>query len=436
MMFNAMLWNLSTHEWWIIGIGALVCASCSLLGCFLVLKRLALMGDAISHAVLPGIVLAVIISGQLHSIWVLVGAGIVGILTPLLVHWIQETKTVHEDSALGIVFSMLFAFGIVLISQAGNVDLDPDCVLYGEIATAPFDTWILEIGGDTINLGPKAFWILLAVLIFNLTIILLLYKEWKLSIFDSHLAHSLGFRPAWLHYLLMAMIALTTIASFESVGSILVVAMFICPAATAYLLTNRFGLMLIWAMISGILCAVLGYLLTWTFGGDISIAGSMSVTAGGLFAMAFFLAPSTGILSQRWRAHQMRNQLLQDHLILGLYRSQEKGNDWISRQDLLAYPEAHSSNATAALRKLNKKGLVSQATLGYRLTEQGLTYAKQLIRSHRLWETYIHHLGTAPDHLHRPASEMEHFLSPELCQEIAQDLQFPKTNPSGKSIPK
>ncbi len=296
-----IFFSLASYEIWIMIIASLVCCSCALLGCFLVLKRQALMADAISHAVLPGIVLAVILTGKLNSIWVIAGAAIVGILTPVLSDLLHSSRTLQEDSSMGIVFTTLFAIGVVLVTQVGNIDLDPDCILYGEIATAPFDTWIIEDSSNSnfsLNMGPISFWILLGIFLINLCIVLIFYKEFKLTTFDPNLANSMGFSSKVMNYLLMTMVTITTVAAFESVGAILVVAMFIAPAATAYLCTDSLAIMLVLAIFFGILSAVSGYGTTMLFDGDISIAGAISVIAGLFFAAMFLFSPKYGLITK------------------------------------------------------------------------------------------------------------------------------------------
>lgn len=299
-MSQIMTFSFAPHEIWIMVIGAVVCSSCGLLGCFLILKRQAMMSDAISHAVLPGIVIAVMITGHLNSYWVLLGAGLVGICTPILTDLLRHSKTLHEDSSMGIVFTALFALGVVLINSMGNIDLDPDCILFGEIAMAPFDMLTIQIAGEPWTLGPHAFVVSLVVLLLNLIVVGLFYKEIKLTIFDPGLADTMGLHPYFIHYLIMAMVAITTISAFESVGAVLVVATFIAPGATAYLLTDRLGIMLVLAILHGILSSVLGYCMTIALGGNISIAGSICVVAGGLFMLAFVFSPRHGLIV-KWR---------------------------------------------------------------------------------------------------------------------------------------
>jgi manganese/zinc/iron transport system permease protein len=289
-----------TPTLWIVLTGSLAAASCALVGSFLVLRRMAMLGDAISHAVLPGIAIAFLVSSSRAPFVMLIGAGALGVLTSVIVEWLHRSGRLQQDASIGVTFTWLFAVGVILITAfAGQVDLDQECVLYGEIAYVPWDTWVQ--GGR--SLGPRAVWILGAALAFNVAWISLAYKELKLCAFDPELAASLGIPVAFFHYLLMAATSITTVTAFESVGAILVVAMLVGPAATAYLLTDRLSRMLMIAVGVGILSSVLGYLLAHAL--DCSIAGAMSVVIGALFALALLFSPTHGVLVRRWRLRRL-----------------------------------------------------------------------------------------------------------------------------------
>jgi manganese/zinc/iron transport system permease protein len=286
-----------THATWVILTGSLVGISCGLVGCFLILRRMAMLGDAISHSVLLGIVGAFLVSHSLDSITMLIGATLVGLLTAFLVQ-IFHQNGVQSDAAIGVVFTSFFAIGVVLVSVfAKEVHLDLEHVLYGEIAYVPWNTFV--VGG--VDIGPKAVWIVGGVLLFSLLLILLFYKEIKICSFDPQMAAAVGIPVLFIHYLLMGLVSLTTVASFESVGAILVVAMLIVPGATAYLLTDRLSVMLLLSAAVGVISAVLGYGLATLL--NASIAGAMSTVAGAIFLLAFVLSPTHGLLS-RWLAHR------------------------------------------------------------------------------------------------------------------------------------
>lgn len=286
---------------YIILAGSLVAITCGLLGCFLILRKMAMVGDAISHAVLPGIVVAFLISGSRDSITMLIGAGLIGIITTFLIEFFHQKGKLQTDASIGVTFTWLFALGVILISlYAGQVDLDQDCVLHGEIAYVPLDLWITDSG--TI-LGPRVLYSLTFVFVLVLAFIFLGFKELYITTFDPAFASALGISTVVWHYLLMGAVSLTTVASFESVGAILVVALLIAPPASAYLLTDNFVRMLLYSAIIGVISSIGGYYLAaWIDG---SIAGAMSAVAGFVFLLCFLFSPQEGVVFRK-RQHSAR----------------------------------------------------------------------------------------------------------------------------------
>lgn len=270
------------EAFWIILTGTLVATCCGLLGAFLILRRMAMVGDAISHAVLPGIVLAYLVAQSRESLPMLIGAAALGVLTTVIIEALYRNARLQSDASIGITFTWLFAVGIILISlYTGQVDLDQDCVLYGEIAYVPLDLWITPSGQ---NLGPRTTWLLGGLLLLVLAVIILGYRGLQLTTFNPEYAAAIGVSTAFWHYLLMSAVSLTTVLSFESVGAILVVAFLIVPPATAYLLTERLKTMLWLTVLFGCTAAIGGYFLAAAIDG--SIAGAMSVIAGIQLAFA------------------------------------------------------------------------------------------------------------------------------------------------------
>ena len=278
----------------IIGTAVLVAANCASIGVFLVLRQMAMMSDAISHAVLLGIVIGIFTVGGRETVPVIIGGVLSGILTVSLVEMLYRTGKLRQDSSIGIIFPFLFAIGVILVTQAGNVHIDTQHVLYGSIEFVPFDSLYF----DDINIGSKSLWVLGVLAIANITFIMVLYKELKISTFDKSLAVGVGLMPLLIHYLLMIMVATTAVVAFESVGAILVIAFFIVPAAGAYLLTDRLSYMIVISVSLGMVSAITGYL--FALSADVSIAGSMATTAGIIFGLIWVFAPNRGLIS-RWR---------------------------------------------------------------------------------------------------------------------------------------
>lgn len=286
-----------SHGAWIILIGSLVASSCGFIGCFLILRKMAMLGDAISHAILPGIVLAFLVSHSMDGVVMLIGATIVGVLTAFFIQTLHDSG-VQSDAAIGVTFTALFSIGVVLVSTfTSEVHLDLQHVLYGEIAYAPWE--LVTLAGLEL---PKAVWMMGGVFALTLGLVALFYKEIKLSSFDPQLATALGIPVVFIHYVLMGLVSMNTVAAFESVGAILVVAMLVIPGATAYLLTEKLSRMLTLSIIFGTSAAVGGYVLAVLW--DVSISGSITTFALFQFVLSFFLSPSQGVFS-KWLSYRM-----------------------------------------------------------------------------------------------------------------------------------
>ncbi|WP_299097986.1 metal ABC transporter permease [uncultured Winogradskyella sp.] len=285
-------------------IASIVAVACAIPGTFLVLRKMAMISDAISHSILPGIVIGFFITQDLNSPLLILLAALTGIITVVLVEYIQKTGLVKEDTAIGLVFPALFSIGVIMIAKnANDVHLDVDAVLLGELAFAPFDR-LLIAGTDV---GPKSLWVVGVILLITITLLILFFKELKVSTFDKGLAASLGFSPAIIHYGLMSVSSVTTVGAFDAVGAILVVALMIAPAATAYLLTTDLKKMLALAICFGIFSAIFGYWVAhWL---DASIAGSITTVLGLVFLLVYLFAPSKGIIAVMYREKQQQTEV-------------------------------------------------------------------------------------------------------------------------------
>jgi manganese/zinc/iron transport system permease protein len=282
-------------------IAVVVAVAAALPGTYLVLRRLALVSDALTHAVLPGIVIAFLMVRDLASPLLIVGAAASGLAMAALIATLQRTGLIKEDAATALAFPALVAVAVILLAAyARLVHLDTHVVLLGELAFAPFHRWVV---GD-VDLGPRVLWSMGVILIANVALITLAYKELKVSAFDPSLAAVLGLAPAAIHYALMAMVSITVVGAFNAVGFILVITLMIAPPAAAYLLVNRLEHMLIVGGAIGAASAVSGYWLAHFL--DASISGAMATMAGVCFVAAMLLAPERGVLAQarkraRWR---------------------------------------------------------------------------------------------------------------------------------------
>jgi manganese/zinc/iron transport system permease protein len=423
-------------SFWIVVTAIFVNVSCALLGCFLVLRRMSLLGDAISHAILPGLALGFILTGSRDIVPMLIGALVVGLLTALLTQTLHRFARVPEDAAMGVVFTSLFAIGVIMIHRvAKQVDLDPGCVLYGMIETAALDT--VMIGGYDISRPALNMGVICAIVI---VFVALMWKELKIVSFDPDLATAQGINANLVHYMLMGMVAGVTVAAFEAVGSILVVAMLIAPAAAAYMLTDRLGYMVFIAAILGVIAAFMGRSLAHTYRS--SVPGMMAVVAGGLFVVAVLVSPSHGVIMKYIRQLNLTLRIVREDVLALLYRWNE-----ISPKTSLEKQQASAALGGGLLPHMAlwflerdgkiKTALAASGRAGILLTDKGVKEAQTLVKSHRIWETYLQQvLGFAPDHLHASADRTEHFMSEGLTREIAAAVENPTIDPHGKPIPR
>ena len=416
---------------------SLAALCCGLLGNFLLLRKQSMMGDAISHSVLPGLVIAFLIASTRSPFVMLTGATIAGVVTVILVEFVKRFGKVEPGAAMGVVFSILFALGVLLIEQAAvrHVDLDADCVLHGQLETlvwfsAP-DTFSGLWSIETLQAIPRQVSTLAIMLVLALAFVVALFKELRLAAFDSALATTLGFDSTILHYLLMIFVAAATVASFEAVGSILVIAMLICPPATARLLTDRLKSQILVSLVISLLTAVVGYfgatiIPGWFDRDTVNAAGSITVVSGVVLALTIILSPSHGVLSRVIRRARMSSRVAMDDLLAAIYRSAEQGQPAMSKDEVV--DAIMRSNIDSLLKRAIRNKRIQLVGNEYILTDEGTQVAQEIIRRHRLWEHYlVDQAGIAPDHVHDAAERLEH-ISP-------MPPAGPQVDPHGKSIP-
>ena len=404
---------------WAIATAAVVSAGCAVVGSLLVVRRLSLLGDAISHAVLPGIVVAVLLGGRPGDLSVLVGATVAALVTVGLTRFFQQQGGLAEDAGTGVAFTTLFAIGVLLVTISGSrIDLDPGCILYGILELVPFDT--IPLAGWEL---PRAFVSAAAVL---LVVSLGLVSTWRWQVFtafDADAARAAGVPTTAVTVGLLAGVSLATVAGFEAVGAILVVAMLVVPAAAAERLALRLHHVLGLAVLLAMTGAVVGYLAAWHF--NTSAAGMMAVVLGLEYVVAILIAPQDGLLAQGMTRLGYAWRVRCEDRLAALWRAEEAG-----------LSSAAAATDGLALRWLRVQGRVRPEAAGYRLTPQGRTEAELIVRSHRLWETWLgRHADLPVDHLHPPAEWIEHHLGARLRRQIEADLGRDARDPHGSAIP-
>lgn len=340
-------------------LAAVVAAACALPGAFLVLRKMAMMSDAISHAILPGVVAAFFLTHDLNSPLLILAAAATGVLTAMLVELLMSTQRIREDAAIGLAFPVLFSIGVLLIARyAGDVHLDADVVLLGEPAFAPFDRLVVQ-GQD---IGPRALYAMGAAGLANAAFIALFYKELKIAAFDAGLAAALGFSPTLIHYGLMTFVSITAVAAFDAVGSILVVAMMVAPATAAYLLTDRLRNMILLSVALGVAASLAGFQAARLF--DVSIAGAMASAAGLAFLIAWLASPRYGVLAGRRRRIRQKWEFAEKMLAIHLFN--HEGLPEADVEHRIGHLEEHLSwerdFARRVVRRAQSNGLVRQTS--------------------------------------------------------------------------
>ncbi|WP_299151542.1 metal ABC transporter permease [uncultured Dokdonia sp.] len=355
-------------------IAAVVAIACAIPGVFLVLRKMALISDAISHSILPGIVIGFFITEDLNSPLLILLAALMGVITVVLVEAIQKTGLVKEDTAIGLVFPALFSIGVILIAKnANDVHLDVDAVLLGELAFAPFDRLIVS-GTD---IGPKSLWVMGTILLITIGMLFAFFKELKVSTFDAGLSAALGFSPVVLHYGLMTVSSVTVVGAFEAVGAVLVVALMIAPAATAYLLTSDLKKMLVLSVVFGVFSAIAGYWVAHFL--DASIAGSMTTVLGLVFLMVYLFAPNKGLIAVMYRQKQQRTEVSLLTFLLHLNNHEEESERHVKHlNEHINWQKVRSKTVLDLAERNNlvriDKNIVSLTTKGKEFTDLALEY--------------------------------------------------------------
>ena len=392
----------------------LVGTACGVIGCFVVLRGMALVGDALSHAVLPGVVLAFMLAGT-GPLAMFSGAMIAGIVTSVLINTIQNNSRIKGDSAIGLVFTVFFAIGVILISALPRgTHFDLKCFLFG----------------NPLAVGQSDLWMMVIVAVVVCAVVLLLFHPLRTASFDPVMAASIGINPKVAHYVVMILLAATVVASLQAVGIILVVAMIIAPGATAYQWTDRLGVMLLLAALIGTFSTGLGFVVS--FWQNWPSGPAMTVVAGGLFILSMLFSPSYGIVAAGLTKRRNVQHIAREDFLKALARIP----DHIATVEQLVESTGIVRNRIVSLgRKLAGGGLVENLGGGkYHLSEAGNEYANGLLRSHRLWESLLHETGIDPAQLHPLAERLEH--AHELADLLDNKLGTPETDPHGRRIPR
>lgn len=413
-------WFVDPIHAWNIATAMAVAAGCALVGTLVVVRRMSLVGDAISHAVLPGIVVAVLAGARPGGPWVMVGAVIAAVATAWLAAGLSGEAGVAEDAGIGVAFTTMFALGVALVSAlASRIDLDPACVLHGELELAAFDS--LPVAGVEV---PRGF--LVAVAVFTV-IAAGLAATWPAQVFaafDAAAARAAGVPVGALSMALLAATAVTTVAGFGVAGAVLVVALLVVPAATAELLVDRLHHVARLAIVIGMFAAAVGYLAAWRL--DTSASGMIAVVLGACYLAAALAAPADGVIARGVTAWALRFRVAREDWLASLWR---EGEGSVGVRPRGAF-------GRLALESLIASGAVERSATGPRLSPTGRSRAETIVRSHRLWEAWLGRNVELPlDHLHPPAEWVEHHIGREVRERLAEELGARADDPHGRAIP-
>jgi manganese/zinc/iron transport system permease protein len=424
---------------WAMATAAAVAASCATVGTLLVVRRMSLVGDAIAHALLPGIAVAVLAGGRPGGVLVFVAAVAASLATVGLTHWLRSAGGIAEDAGLGVVFTTFFALGVVLVSAAARrIDLDPACVLYGILELVPFDT-VTMLGREI----PRGFLSAVAVLA---AVAIGLAATWKFQVFtafDADAARAAGVPVAAVTTGLLAATAVATVSGFEVAGAILVVAMLVAPAAAAELLVRRLSLVMLVAVLLGVTAAVVGYLLAWRW--NTNAAGMIAVVLGAEYLAAVVFAADDGLVARGLRRGAFAWRVACEDRLAAVWRGAEKasggglasvGGGQAEAGRGVPLPLSRGLLDRAALLWLRASGRLHVRAGRAWLSDMGRREAEVVVRSHRLWEAWLGRHAELPlDHLHPPAEWVEHHLGAAMRQRIEAEVGLREADPHGRDIP-
>ena len=390
---------------------------CGILGCFIVLRNMALIGDALSHAILPGVVLASVIVQGPSTLGFFAGAVIAGIVSAVLITWIQRNVPTKNDAAIGIVFTAMFSIGVIGISHIGRqpgAHLDLKDFLFGNV---------LGVSAEDLRLTA----VVLAYVLISVTAF---YRYLFITTFQPLIAQTMGIPTGVMHYFLMLLLSFAVVASLQTVGVILVVAMLVTPAATALLLSGRLQRVVLLAALLGLISAAAGLVLAILF--ETTPGPVMAVVSAGLYTLAVFFSPKKGLLFRLLNKRRLHRRIHLEDVLKQAFHLEEE--DRLSGESLIQQVPLTTKKMQQQIGKLRHKGWMNKEKLA--LTESGRDKARHLVRAHRLWEAYLaHQIGLDASQIHDDAEKYEHLLTDEMLEEVDKTLGYPTRDPHGSPIP-
>ncbi|SFC18353.1 manganese/zinc/iron transport system permease protein [Flexibacter flexilis DSM 6793] len=398
----------------------------AVVGCFSFLRKRALVGDAVAHSVLPGVCLAFMLSGTKNPLWLLLGAFVTGWLSLLSIDFISKNSKLKEDTSIGLVLSVFFGIGILLLTHIQQS---------GEASQSGLDKFLF---GKAASLIGSDLWLFLGVVSVLLLITFLFFKEFTLLSFDKQYAAALGLPVRGLELLLTTLTVLAVVIGIQSVGVVLMAAMLITPAAAARYWTHDIRKMVALAATFGAISGITGAYISYA--APAMPTGPWIVLVVSLLAVvSFSFAPRKGIVGSLLLQRKNRLQIIEENILKALFHLGEQENDFFkhrSFEEIIIKRDIEPSQLRTGLRRLRQHGYVLKEHGLWTLTPEGQQRGKRVTKLHRLWEMYLTtHLNIAPDHVHDDAETMEHIITPEIERALEEQLRFPTTDPHGENIP-
>lgn len=408
-----------SEEW---AIRALIASSlvgimCGTLGSFIVLRNMSLIGDALAHAILPGIVVSFMVLGY-STIGFFFGSVIAGLITAFFITWLQHNIKTKNDATIGIVFTAMFSLGVIGISSlnsSGGVHLDLKDFLFGSV----------------MGISNEDIWLTGVICVYTILSIIVFYRYLFITTFQPTIAKAMGISVKSIHYYLMFLLSIAIVSALRTVGIILVVAMLITPSATALLLSDKLKKVIILSGFIGFASAVLGLILSIIF--DMPPGPAMCVVATVIYLLAGIFAPKKGLLNKYVNKRQQKKRIDLDHIIREVLRDNKTG---IQAAALVERTELSKSKIDKHIKELTTEGTLMVSNDRYQLTAKGLEKGNSIVRAHRLWETYLtNEVGLQDGQVHNEADRLEHHLTEEILDEVDHKLGYPGSDPHGAPIP-
>lgn len=411
---------------WVVAGAILLGASAGALGAFAYLQRRSLLGDALSHAALPGVGVAFLVVGYKSLPALLIGAAASGWLGALAVNAITKYSKIKQDAALGIVLTVFFGLGVVILTHIQKS---------GAGTQAGLDKFLF---GQAAALGPGDVALLGSVAVILLTILVVGFRSFKLISFDTGFATSAGVPTGLLQFLLTTMIVAAVTIGLQAVGVVLMAALLITPAAAARQWTDRLSLMVLLSALFGALAGLLGAWVSF-LAPRLPTGPWVVVIVSFIFLISILFAPQRGIISRLRQHRHGRGKIVREHILKALYKLGEQAENWSGRYGISQIEQAWSFShreLNAALRYLDRRDFIQRDNGSFMLTEDGVVEGARVLRRHRLWELYLTtYLDLPGDHVHRDADEFEHVMTPEMEAQLEELLDRPEYDPHHQAIP-